>query len=511
MIPDKLQRPGRIVFVIVLSSVILLLHQFCRNGEKSPVASKPNIIYILADDLGYGDVSCFRKEEREVIADEDGDFMAYGTSADSGYKGLTTPNIDKMASEGIKFTRHYCGSTVCAPSRASLLTGKHTGHASVRGNYPGQLLLDEELTIAEKLKEAGYVTGAVGKWGVGSPPPADDPERNGFDFFYGYVNMMHAHNFYPEFMYRNGQKEYLEGNKLYTVDGKNPWSRHEGAGVAEQKEQYAHDLFDREALRFLEENRDKTFFLYLAYNVPHTNNEAGKFLGDGMEVPDYGPFENKDWPNPEKGFAEMIRKLDHSVGTILDRLSGLGIEDNTLVIFASDNGPHQEGGHDAGFFNSNGILRGIKRDLYEGGIRTPFVARWPEYITPGTSSGHVSAFWDVLPTFCEVAGVTPPAETDGISFLNALTGRGDLQQDHEYLYWEFYEKGGKQAVLKGDWKAVRLDACTGDPLPTELYDLGKDPSEKNNVAGDHPEMVRKFEQLMKEAHEPISGYGFNWP
>jgi arylsulfatase A-like enzyme len=467
--------------IAVLLTVLLLLNQSCRTSEQDPEASRANIILILADDLGYGDLSCY------------------------GQKVLSTPNLDRMASEGILFTRHYCGSTVCAPSRASLLTGKHSGHATVRGNYPGQQLAGEEITVAEILKQAGYVTAAIGKWGVGNPPPPDDPERNGFDFFYGYINMFHAHNYYPEFMYRNGKKEYLEGNRLYTVNGDNPW-RQEGAGVAELKGQYAHDLFDREALRFIGENSDTTFFLYLAYNIPHTNNEAGKFLGDGMEVPGYGPFKDRDWPQPEKGFAEMIRRLDNSVGTIMDTLSVLGIDENTLVIFISDNGPHEEGGHRAEFFDSNGKLRGIKRDLYEGGIRTPFIARWPEHIKPGTTSGHISAFWDILPTFSEIAGINPPGDTDGISFLDALTGREDLQHDHEYLYWEFYEKGGKQALLRGNWKAVRLDVFTDNPRPTELFDLRADITEKTNVAAGHPGIVEEMELLMKEAHSTMPGF-----
>ncbi len=254
----------------------------CKEESKktSDASDNPNIILIIVDDLGYGDLGCY------------------------GQEVLSTPHIDKMASEGIMFTNHYCGSTVSAPTRASLLTGKHTGHTSVRGNEEGQLLRDEEITIAEKMKEAGYMTGAIGKWGVGHPPPVNDPERNGFDFFYGYLNMWHAHNYYPEFLYSNGEKDYLEGNKLITEDGKNPWAQKpEGTGVAEKKEKYAHDLFDKEALQFIEENRDTTFFLYLPYNIPHANNEAGRYHGNGMEVPDYGSFANKDWPDPEKGLT----------------------------------------------------------------------------------------------------------------------------------------------------------------------------------------------------------------
>ncbi|MEF8811555.1 MAG: arylsulfatase [Bacteroidales bacterium] len=460
------------------------------ESEKTSDASEnPNIILINADDLGYGDLGCY------------------------GQEVLSTPHIDEMASEGIMFTNHYCGSTVSAPTRASLLTGKHTGHTSVRANEEGQLLRDEETTIAEKMKEAGYITGAIGKWGVGHPPPVDDPERKGFDFFYGYLNMWHAHNYYPEFLYRNGEKEYLEGNKLITEDGKNPWAdKPEGTGVAEKKEQYAHDLFDKEALQFIEENRDTTFFLYLPYNIPHANNEAGRYHGNGMEVPDYGPFANKDWPDPEKGFAAMIRKLDNSVGMINKKLSDLGINKNTLVIFVSDNGPHQEGEHKVDFFNSNGNLRGMKRDLYEGGIKVPFIAKWPQRIKPGRSSDHISAFWDILPTLCEVADVEPPKATDGISFFPTLEGKHEEQKQHEYLYWEFYARGGKQAVRREKWKAIRLNTCTDNPKPIELYNLSIDPSEENNVANNHPEIVEEMKRIMKEAHDPLPEFSLkmNW-
>ena len=452
----------------------------CSGGNKNPEPGKPNIVLIVADDLGYGDLSCY------------------------GQEILKTPNIDQMASEGIMFSNHYTGCTVCAPSRASLLTGLHSGHASVRGNGPNMILLDEENTLGEKLKEAGYVTGAIGKWGVGHPPPDNDPERNGFDFFYGYINMWHAHNFYPEFLFRNGVKEKLEGNKTMMIDGKNPWAEQpEGTGVAENKITYVHGLFDHEALNFIEENKDTSFFLYMAYNVPHANNEAGYMFGDGMEVPDYGEFGTNEWPNPEKGFATMISNLDNSVGIVNVKLEELGLAENTLVIFVSDNGPHQEGGHKGAFFNSNGIYRGYKRDLYEGGIKTPFIARWPGTITPGSHSDHISAFWDFMPTFCELAGIPAPEDTDGISFVPTLLGQEDDQVQHPYLYWEFYEGGGKQAVRKGKWKAVRLEVRTGNPKSLELYDLDADPSEENNIADQHPKIVTEMLKYMEDSHVEI--------
>ncbi len=441
---------------------------------------KPNIIYIMADDLGWGDLSM------------------------NGQMAFDTPNIDRLAQEGISFTNHYTGATVCAPSRAAFMTGKHTGHCSVRGNAPAQLLLDEEVTVAEIFKQAGYVTGAIGKWGIGHPPPPNDPERNGFDFFYGYINMWHAHNFYPEFLYRNGIKERLPGNQLADIKFENLDDTKEGAGVAEIKETYVHDLFDQEALQFIERHQDEPFFLYMAYNVPHTNNEAGYHSGDGMEVEDYGEFADKYWPNPEKGFAQMIRNLDNSVGMIIDKLKALGLDDNTLVIFSSDNGPHEEGGHIAEFFNSNGHLRGTKRDLYDGGIKTPLLARWPAKIQPGTESDHLSAFWDFLPTVCEITGVEVPEGIDGISLLPTLKGQLNKQKKHKYLYWEFYELGGRQAVVAGHFKAVKLNVRTANPKPTELYDLRLNPEERPDVADLYPEKVKELEAYIEEAHEPVS-------
>jgi arylsulfatase A-like enzyme len=443
------------------------------NEEAGPGKYNPNIVFILVDDLGYGDLSCY------------------------GQNTLSTPHIDKLAAEGISFTNFYTGSTVCAPSRASLLTGKHTGHCSVRGNHPDQLVGDDEPTIAKVMKNAGYVTGAIGKWGLGHPPPADDPYNKGFDHFYGYINMWHAHNYYPEFLYRNGKKVPLK-NKLRLIDGINPWANMpEGTGVAEVREEYVHDLFDKEALRFIEDNKDNPFFLYLAYNAPHTNNQKKP---DGMEVPDYYEFAGMDWPSAEKGFAAMIRNIDNSVGMVLDKLKELGLEENTMVIFCSDNGPHKESGHQVEFFDSNGPYRGLKRDFYDGGIKTPFIVRWPEAIEPGTKSDHVGAFWDVLPTFCDIIAVEKPTDIDGISFLPELKGEKTKQQKHDYLYWEFYEQGGKQAILKDNWKAIKLNVHDASKeVIFELYDLSKDEGELNNVAVQYPQIANEMEKLFTSA------------
>ena len=432
-------------------------------------ADQPNIIYVLADDLGYGDLSCY------------------------GQATLQTPHLDRMAREGIRFTNHYAGCTVCAPSRCVLLTGKHIGHASVRGNDSG-LIRDEEITIAEMLRAAGYRTGCVGKWGVGHPPPLDDPARNGFDYFYGYVNMFHAHNCYPEFIVRNGAKVKL-GNVLADKWKQLDDSDREGRGVAAKRVDYVPDLITREALSFVERNRSQPFFLYYALNIPHANNEGGK---DGMEVPSFGAFAERDWPTAEKGFASMIHSIDRDMGKLFAKLDELGLDENTIVFFSSDNGPHQEGGHLTDYFDSNGHLRGKKRDLYEGGLRVPLIVRWPGKIEAGAESDHLSGFQDVMPTLGEIAGAEVP-KADGISFVPTLLQRGQ-QTQHPHLYWEFKEQGGKQAVRRGRWKAVRLNWRRTPAKPIQLFDLSADLEEANNVASKHPDRVRELSEIMAREH-----------
>jgi len=449
---------------------ISILGSGCKEVLK---ARKPNIIYILADDLGYGDLGCY------------------------GQKKIKTPNLDKMASEGLRFTQHYAGSTVCAPSRCSLMTGKHQGHCTVRGN-DDVLMKDGEITIARVLKDAGYTTACIGKWGVGHPPPPDDPHRHGFDYFFGYLSMWHAHNYYPEFLWRNGEKVPLKNvvkhpKEHYKKD------QEKLTGFATEKKEYSNDLFTDDAITFIS-NQQKPFFLYLAYTIPHANNEAEWFGEQGMEVTDYGIYKGKDWPEAEKGKAAMISRLDSYVGRILDKLKELGIDENTMVVFSSDNGPHKEGGQDPRFFDSNGNLRGIKRDLYEGGIRVPMIAWWPGKIEAGKVTDHVSAFWDVLPTFAEAAGAQVPEGIDGISFLPTLLGKTAEQKQHEYLYWEFYEEGGKQAVRMGNWKGVRLNMTNNPDAPVELYNLDNDPEEKINIANQHPEIVQQIKVIMQKAH-----------
>ena len=469
---------------VTLISVAVATTTVACTAKKEP-EMKPNIIYFLVDDMGRGDLSIF------------------------GQKQFDTPNIDKLAADGMLFTNHYTGATVSGPSRACLMTGKHAGHQSVRGNQPTpQLLGDDEITLAKVLKEAGYSTAVIGKWGIGHPIPLDDPQKKGFDFSYGYLNMWHAHNCFPDFLYRNGVKEMLEGNAQTTNPDGSPRfpDAPEGAGIAkaDARKQYAPSLFLNEATSFIAKNKENPFFIYYTLNLPHANNEAAP---NGSEVPNYGEFASKDWPEPEKGFAQMMRIIDNQVGEIVAQLEKQGLSENTIIMFASDNGPHQEGGHVMEFFNSNGETRGMKRDMYDGGIRTPFIVKWPGVVKAGSSSNHLSAFWDVLPTFCEIAKVETPENIDGISFLSTLKGNDDKQVKHKYLYFEFYEEGGKQAIVSEDWKYVKLNVRQGEKTKkpvAELYNLKTDVSEMNNLVASHPDIILKMENYLKEAHTPFA-------
>ena len=435
----------------------------------------PNIIYIMADDLGYGDLSVYGQTQFE------------------------TPNLDQMAKEGLRFLRHYSGSTVCAPSRSSLMTGEHTGHTFVRGNKEvkpeGQWpLADSVVTVAELLKEAGYVTGAVGKWGLGAPGSEGEPNAQGFDFFYGYNCQREAHSFYPDHLWKNEERVELAAN----ANG--------------GREIYSQDLMLEETTQFIEQHQKEAFFLYLPYTIPHASIEVPEadfkpFDGKFEETPHEGRHYYAQ-PKPRATFAAMVSRLDRDIGKIMKQLDRLGLTENTLILFTSDNGPHQEGGADPEFFNSGGGLRGIKRDLYEGGIRVPMIARWPGTVASGTTTSHVSAFWDFLPTACDIAGIDSPEHTDGISYLPVL--KGQQQPEHGFLYWEFHEKGGKQAVLMDPWKGVRLDVSQNPNSPLELYNLAEDPAETNNIASAHPDIVVQMEAIMEEAHVPSAVFAFPW-
>jgi len=422
----------------------------------------PNIVLILADDLGYGDLGCY------------------------GQRRIKTPRIDHLAANGMRLTDCYAGSTVCAPSRCSLMTGLHTGHCRIRGNSLVPLE-SNDLTVAEVLKGAGYVTGIFGKWGLGEPDTSGIPNRQGFDEWFGYLNQHHAHNYYPDYLWKNTQRVALDN--VVTNN------------VATKRVAYSPDVLAAAALDFLERHQKDRFFLYVPFTLPHANNEAGK---QGMEIPSDAPYSGEDWPQQQRNHAAMITYLDTQVGRLLDKLTALGLDENTLVLFSSDNGPHREGGADPEFFQSSGGLRGIKRALYEGGIRVPTIARYTGQIKPGTTSAHPCAFWDVLPTLAQLAGAPIPSGIDGVSFLPTLLGENVAgpQKKHDYLYWEFHERGAVQALRMGNWKAVRK---AGQPI--ELYNLATDRAEQHDVASQHAEIVARATAYLAQARTPSE----HWP
>ena len=444
----------------------------CVQKEKAKVSEKrPNIIYIMTDDMGYNDLGCY------------------------GSTRIKTPNIDRLATEGMRFTHHYAGTSVSAPSRCSLMTGKHTGHSQVRGNLEvdpyGQYPLQPNTeTVATKLKEAGYATALIGKWGLGTENTVGDPLNHGFDYYFGYLCQVMAHNHCPEYLIENGKRVYL-GNKVeYTAP--DHWTRGR-ASVPTEKKVYSQQLFTDKALEFIETNKERPFFLYFPVVIPHDNGEAAKDKRYS-DILSYAPYEEEEWTENEKGYAAMITYLDGEVGRIMDKLKSLGLDENTLVIFTSDNGGDSPDGFHA---ESNRPFRGHKRDLYEGGVRIPFIARWKGHIAEGSISDHVSAFWDFLPTVCELSGATPSTETDGISYLPTLLGQE--QPKHDYLYFEFHEQGGKQAVIKGDWKCIRLNVKQPGESVTELYNLKEDIGETTDLSKQYPEKVKELTDIMNSA------------
>ena len=464
------------VYLVALSAILCVsgCQTVSQPSEEAVTPEPPNIIFIMADDLGYGDLGCY------------------------GQQIIQTPYLDQMAAEGIRFTQHYAGNTVCAPSRCALMTGRHMGHAEIRGNtqaapYGQAPLSDTTLTVADLLHKAGYRTAMVGKWGLGIEGSSGDPLRQGFDAYYGYLDQVLAHNYYPEYLIRNGRRDTL-ANEVQYLDS-TAWHRGRGSRST-KKVDYSHDLFTQEALSFIDRANQQPFFLYLPYTIPHNNGEA--LPGETMEVPDAGPYASKDWPRETQNYAAMITRMDRDIGQLLQKLKTSGLDSTTLVIFTSDNGPMPDEAF-TDFFNSNGPLRGGKRDMYEGGVRVPFIARWPGTVRPGTESDHVSAFWDFLPTAAELAGVAVPP-TDGISYLPTL--RGETQPQHDYLYWEFPEKGYRVGLRQGHWKVVRNNMGDNPNGPVELYDLSQDVGEASNVADQHPEVVTKLTQLLEAAHVP---------
>ncbi len=439
---------------------------------------KPNIVLVLADDLGYGDLSCY------------------------GQKNFSTPHIDSLAKEGMTFTQHYAGSTVCAPSRCVLMTGKHTGHAYVRGNKEdepsGQLQLpSEEKTFAKVLQEKGYKTGCFGKWGMGIQNTDGDPQKHGFDTFVGFYDQILAHNSFPEFLNKNGEKITLDNEVHYLPESE--W--HKGLGsYSTEKNDYAHDIIFDELTQWVEDHQDEPFFLYFPTTIPHDNGEA---LKDQMiEVPKVKEeFRDKDWSADQKNYATIVTLLDDYIGKLLQQLKDLKLDDNTIVIFTSDNGATPAPWNKE--LMSNGQLRGYKRDLYEGGIRVPMIIKWPGKVKQGSKSDHISAFWDVYPTMCEIVGSDyDREEIDGISFLPTLLQKD--QQEHDYLYWEFhFWEPSRQAVRFGKWKAVK----NSPDEAVELYNLEKDISESNNIASQYPKVVDKAKKYMQAARTPDK----KWP
>jgi arylsulfatase A-like enzyme len=460
---------------------------FLAAALAASASQAPNIIYILVDDLGYGDVSY------------------------NGQTHFETPNIDALAADGMVFTQHYSGASVCAPSRSALLTGKHTGHAPVRGNAEvmpegQQPMPADTYTMAHMLKDTGYTTGLFGKWGLGYPGSVSEPLKMGFDRFYGFNCQRLAHHYYPYFLWDDDRHEVLWGN------------------FGLETEDYAPTLIHEQAMQFIEDNQETPFFLYYAVIQPHAEMFApeekmekyrGKFLPESSYKgtdggPNFRKFAYGSQSEAHAAFAGMVSSIDDYVGDIVAKLEALGIADNTLIIFTSDNGPHQEAGHNPDFFDSNGPLRGYKRDLYEGGLRVPMVARWPGQVPAGAVTDHISAFWDVLPTVADLSGTQAPDDIDGISFLPTLLGDDD-QAQHDYLYWEFHELKGRVAIRKGDWKGVRYNVALDADSPLELYNLAEDIGEANNVADQHPEIVAELNALIKGARTVSPVADFNFP
>ena len=450
------------------AALTLSCHTDTIQSRSAKSKKKPNIVYILADDLGYAELGCY------------------------GQKKIKTPNIDKLAAEGMKFAQHYSGNPVCAPSRCALMTGLHTGHTQVRGNKQmggtegwklgstigGQWPLEAgTVTVAGILKDAGYSTGAFGKWGLGIAGTTGDPNKQGFDHFYGYICQRQAHTFYPNHLWRDGEVEWIEANK----DGK--------------EQVYSHDLIAQEALKFIRTNKNSPFFLYVPFTIPHMalqvpEDSLAEYRDKWPDPPYKGDKGYFAHPNPRACYAAMVTRMDKDVGRIMSLLKELALDDNTFVIFTSDNGPTFNGGSDSAFFESAKPLRGLKASVYEGGIRVPYIARWPGRIKAASTSNHISAFWDFLPTCCELIGEDPPQDIDGISMLPTLFGRHQEQRKHEYLYWEL---SGQQAIRMGKWKALRLKP--GRKI--ELYDLDSDIAESKDLADEHPEIVAEMAEIFR--------------
>lgn len=456
------------------------------SGSENPQTptnlKSPNIIVIISDDLGYGDLGCYGQEK------------------------IMTPHIDRLAREGIRFTQAYAGSAVCAPSRSTLMEGKHTGHARVRGNFYNdyrESLQPGDFTIPMLLKEAGYVTGLFGKWGLGLQDQYGIPRRMGFDQFFGYLNQAHAHNYYPEFLWENETKVYFPGNGCHhtSSDFFKGEQFYDENGVCHplciddpQKASYSLDVYAAKSLEFIRKNHHQPFFLTLAYTPPHAS-----FI-----VPELGIYTHKDWPLAHKVYAAMITRMDEEVGKLLDLLAELGIDDNTFILFTSDNG-NIAGNANPGemsfdqFFNNLSPTRGGKGNILNGAFHVPAVVRWPAVVSPGRTSDHVWAFWDIMPTVADMVGISPPEGIDGISFYPLLKEDTDAQTVHKFLYWEY---SGEQAVLMGEWYGVK----EGNGR-FSLYNLVNDPQQQINLSSSYPAIAGEIERIMSTEHVP----GTTWP
>lgn len=457
-----------------MRTLLALLLAVTLLASRADAERPPNVVFVLADDLGYGDLACF------------------------GQTRFATPRLDQLAARGMRLTQHYAGSTVCAPSRCALMTGLHTGHCHVRGNTEhepeGQAPMPGGVTtLADLLRQAGYATGAFGKWGLGYPGSESDPLSSGFDRFYGYNCQRHAHRYYTDYLWDDDHRIEIDPTA------------------------YTHDLIFEKALEFVRdsvrEKRDRPFFCFLPVTIPHAAMEAPEEAVRPFRTrfPQFegliGEYAGSSFDNPAAAFAAMVTRLDRDTGRLVDLIDELGLTDDTLIVFTSDNGPHREGGHQGEFFDCNGPYRGYKRDLYEGGIRAPTIAYWPGRIAPGSESEFASAGWDWLPTLCELTGEETPSGLDGVSLVPTLIGVGK-QTPHDHLYWEFHEKGGRQAIRRGPWKAVRYGVAKDPTSVPELYNLDRDPGETTDVAAEFPAIVSELAARIDEARTPSALYQF---
>jgi arylsulfatase A-like enzyme len=473
--------------------LFLLLITLSLGAHSQTKKRLPNIIYIYADDLGYADTGPY------------------------GQKKIETPNLDRMAKEGMKFTQHYTSTPVCAPARCMLMTGKHGGHSYIRGNYElggfedslegGQMPLPEgTFTIPKMLKQTGYITGITGKWGLGMANTSGSPQRQGFDYAYGYLDQKQAHNYYPTHLWENGKWDTL-ANPVINVHKKLDSTKVTDKDFEYFKgKEYAPDKLTQKALGFIKLNRSKPFFLYMPYTIPHVALQAPdeyvkRYIGRFAERPYYGQRGYSSTKYPYSTYAAMITYLDEQVGIVMDHIKKLGLDEDTIIMFSSDNGATFNGGVNAAFFNSVDGLHGLKMDVFEGGIREPFIARWPGKIPAGKTSDLISVQFDMMATLAELTG-QKVGNTDGISLLPELLGNSKMQKQHPYIYFEYPEKGGQLAIRMGDWKGVKLNVRQHPDGKWMIYNLKIDRNEKNNVASAHPELSKRFDEIVKKEHQP---------